>query len=262
MVSMKPAELDRRFAAAEAVVREAGALALELRGGPLAGLGVEEKGKLDLVTAGDRAIEKLIIEKLGGVFGDAVLGEEFGGEPADRLWVVDPIDGTFNYIHGLPHWAISLAFVVGGKIRLGFVYNPARDEFFAARRGGGAFLNGTAIETSGAANLDRPLVELGRSSRDTVGDYSSLLRRVVEGGCEFRRLGSAALGLAWVACGRTDAYYQREIHAWDVLAGLLIAEEAGAWTNDFLANDGLRRGNPVFAAAAPLKEKLAALVGL
>jgi myo-inositol-1(or 4)-monophosphatase len=256
------AELDRRYAAAEAVVREAGTLALAYRGGPLAALGIEEKGRLDLVTAADRAVERLVIERLGEAFGDGVLGEEYGGAAAERLWVVDPIDGTFNYIHGLPHWAISLAFLEGGATRLGFVFNPVYDEFFAARQGGGATLNGAPIAPSGSANLDRPLVELGRSRRDTLGDFSAILRRVVEGGCEFRRMGSAALGLAAVACGRTDGYYQRHIHSWDVLAGLLIAAEAGAWTNDYLAGDALLRGNAVLAVTPALKDKVAELVGL
>jgi myo-inositol-1(or 4)-monophosphatase len=259
---IEAAELDRRYAAAEAVVREAGALALSYRTGSLAGLGVEEKGRLDLVTEADRAVERLVIERLGEAFGDGVLGEEYGGEDAERLWVVDPIDGTFNYIHGLPHWAISLAFVANGETRLGFVLNPAYGEFFAARQGGGATLNGSPIAPSGSANLDRPLVELGRSHRDTFGDYSSILRRVAEGGCEFRRLGSAALGLTAVACGRTDAYYQRHIHSWDVLAGLLIAAEAGAWTNDYLTGDALLRGNAVLAATPELRDKVAELVGL
>jgi len=255
-------ELDRREKAAESVVREAGALALRYRRGPLAGLGVAEKGRLDLVTEADRAVERLVIERLGETFGDGVLGEEYGGAAAERLWVVDPIDGTFNYIHGNPHWAISLAFVAGGETRLGFVYNPAREEFFAARQGAGATLNGAPIAPSGAANLDRPLVEVGQGHRDTIEDYAELLRRVVAEGCEFRRMGSAALGLAQVACGRTDAYYQRHIQSWDVLAGLLIAREAGAATNDFLAGDALLRGNVVLAATPPLRDKVAALFGI
>src|SRR3954451_16206889 len=120
---IEPAALDRRAAAAAAVVREAGALALAYRGGTIAALGIEEKGRLDLVTEADRAIERLVIERLGAAFGDGVLGEEYGGAATERLWVVDPIEGTFNYIHGLPHWAVSLAFVEAGEVRLGFVFN-------------------------------------------------------------------------------------------------------------------------------------------
>jgi myo-inositol-1(or 4)-monophosphatase len=255
------AGIDARLGAAETVVRQAGALALHYRGGALDALGIEAKGRLDLVTAADRAVERLVVEQLGKVFGDGVLGEEFGGAIVDHLWVVDPIDGTFNYIHGLPHWAISLAFVADGATRIGIVFNPARDEFFIARDGGGAFLNNAPIRASDA-HLDRPLFEIGRSAGDDFASYAALLDRVIASGAEFRRMGSAALGLVSVACGRTDAYYQRRIHAWDVLAGLLIAREAGAWTNDFLAHDGLRRGNPVLACVRGVREQVTALFGV
>ena len=254
-------EIDERYAAAEAAVREAGALALRLREAPDA-LDVAQKSELDFSTGADLALERLIIERLGGRFGDQVLGEELGGSGADRVWVVDPIDGTYNYIHGLPHWCVSLAFVAGGEIRIGMIFNPVRNEFYAARRGHGAFLNGRRIAVSGARHLSRPLVEAGASLRLPVSDYLGLLERFFTHGYEFRRLGSGALGLAAVAAGQIDAYCELHINAWDALAGILLVREAGGWTNDFLGNDGLHRGNPILACTPAMREKLSELTGI
>jgi myo-inositol-1(or 4)-monophosphatase len=258
---VKDSEIDERYEAAELAVREAGALALRLREEPEA-LGIEQKGLLDFATEADRAAERLIIERLGRRFGDGVLGEEYGGGASERLWVVDPIDGTYNYIHGLPYWCVSLAFVAGGEILIGMVFNPMRDEFFSARRGYGAFLNGRPLSVSGAEHLARPLVEAGASNRRPAAEYVALVSRLIEHGCEFRRLGSGALGLASVAAGQTDAYCELHINAWDVLAGILLVREAGGWTNDFLKDDGLNRGNPILACTPAMRDRLVAATGI
>jgi myo-inositol-1(or 4)-monophosphatase len=255
-----------RFVAAQAVAREAGKLAMELRRGPEAAFGVTGKGTLDFATEADRAVERLVIEQLGKRFGDSVVGEEYGetgpgetGGGAERLWVVDPIDGTFNFMHGVPVWCISLALLDKGEIELGVIYNPDTREMFAARRGRGAVCNDQPIRVSGGHHA-APLIEIGASNRRPVADYLDLIGRTFAAGCEFRRFGSGALGMASVACGRTDGYLELHINSWDVLAGILLVREAGGWTNDFLADDGLRRGNKIIACTPELRETLVGLM--
>jgi myo-inositol-1(or 4)-monophosphatase len=255
-------ELEARWGAAVEAVREAGALALRMQAAPEAELGLAWKGERDFVTAADHAVEAMLAERLAARFGDGLVGEERGGAMAERLWVVDPIDGTYNYAHGLPQWCVSLGFLVRGELELGLIYNPARDELFAARRGQGATLNDRSIQVSGARNLAHPLVEAGVSNRIPFADYLALIGRIVAGGCEFRRLGSGALGLASVAAGRTDAYCELHINAWDVAAGILIVREAGGWTNNFLSGDWLTGGNPILAATPELRERLVSLTGI
>jgi myo-inositol-1(or 4)-monophosphatase len=257
-------DLAARFAAAEMLAREAGALALSLRSGPEAAFAVESKSVLDYATEADRAVERLVIERLGTRFGDGVLGEEYGIQRSAAssdaaLWVVDPVDGTFNFMHGLPVWCISLAFMLHGEIEIGIIYNPESNEMFAARRGHGAFLNGARLAIS-AGRHAAPLVELGCSNRRPLAQYLDLVARTFAAGCEFRRLGSGALGLASVAAGRTDGYVELHINSWDVLAGMLLVREAGGWTKDFLAGEGLLRGNPIIACTPELSGTLTALV--
>src|SRR5689334_23135483 len=166
MTLLDESALRERFEAAIAAAREAGALALGMVHGPAAALAVAEKGALDLCTEADRAAERLIRARLADRFGDAMLGEEYGGAPGPEAgtgrddaprWVVDPIDGTYNMVHGLPLWAVSIGFVQAGVPTLGVVYNPMRDELFAARLGHGATRNGVPITVSGDRHVDRPL---------------------------------------------------------------------------------------------------------
>ena len=257
-------DIAARFAAAQSVVREAGALAIELRRGTSATLGVTGKGTLDFSTDADLAVERLVGERLGKRFGDGMLGEEYGttgggAASPERLWLVDPIDGTFNFMHGLPVWCVSLAYVDKGEIEIGVIYNPDTGELFAARRGHGATRNGAAIRVSGSRHA-APLVEIGCSLRRPLTDYLDLIGRTFAAGCEFRRLGSGALGLARVAAGQTDGYLELHINAWDVLAGIVIVREAGGWTSDFLAGEGLTEGNPIIACTPELRETLVGLM--
>jgi myo-inositol-1(or 4)-monophosphatase len=258
-------DLAARFAAAQALARKAGALAVALRSGPASSFAIESKSTLDFATEADRAVERLVVERLGRHFGDGVLGEEYGSQQTEAssgagLWVVDPVDGTFNFMHGLPVWCVSLAFLVRGEIEIGVIYNPDTNELFTARRGRGAFLDGAPLAVS-AGRHTAPLIEIGFSNRRPLAHYLDLIGRTFAAGCEFRRLGSGALGLASVAAGRTDGYLELHINSWDVLAGILLVREAGGWTNDFLAGDGLRQGNPIIACTPELREKLSELVG-
>lgn len=250
-------DLDERLDFAVRIAVEAGGLATRMRGTLRA---VEAKSAIDFCTEADRAVEQLIRSRVTGRFGDAMIGEEYGGEAGDSLWVVDPIDGTSGYIHGTGRWCVSIAYMRAGRIELGVIYAPADDRLFAARRGGGALLNGRPIEVSRLRHGAEPVVELGWSERRPLGAYCALLLRLGAIGAEFRRHGSGALGLAEVACGLSDGYAELHINAWDALAGILLVQEAGGRTSDFLAGDGLRRGNPLVAATPELFGAIAPLV--
>ncbi len=258
---MQVQDLDRRFAFARDLVREAGSLALDMRRNPSA-LGVEAKGTRDFVTAADRAVEELIIKRLGDTFGDQVLGEEFGGKFSDTLWIVDPIDGTYNYVHDNPRWCVSLGFMCQGTIEMGLLYAPARDEMYLARRGQGATLNGRRMSVSGDRYLGQPLVEVGSSSRRSLKDYLGLIETLMTAGYETRRCGSGALGLAQVATGTIDAYVECHINSWDVAAGILLVTEAGGWTNDFFAGQGLLDGGPILACTPHMRNALSKMTNI
>jgi myo-inositol-1(or 4)-monophosphatase len=245
-----------RHAFAVDLAVRAGQLALSMRQslGP-----AEAKSAIDFCTEADRAVERLIREEVQHSFGEAVIGEEYGGEAADQVWVIDPIDGTAGYIHGTPRWCVSLAYVTHGEIELGIVYAPVEDRLFVARRGQGALLNGRPIRVSGLRHGAAPVVEVGWSERRPLSTYCSLLNRLTDAGMEFRRHGSGALGLADVAVGLNDAYVELHINAWDALAGILLVREAGGLTNDFLEGDGLTRGNFLLAVTPELQDRLVEL---
>lgn len=248
----------RRLEVAVELAREAGAIALGMRAtlGP-----VETKNPIDFCTAADHAVEEMLRARLTTAFGDSLIGEEDGGEDSDSVWVVDPIDGTANYIHGGPRWCISLAYLRAGRVELGVIHQPGEDRLFTARRGHGAFLNGKRLDVSHLSHGAAPLVEVGWSARRSLASYGAFLGRLTEAAYEFRRHGSGALGLADVAAGLNDAYVELHINAWDVLAGLILVQEAGGVTNDFLAGNGLAQGNLVLAATPEIGASLAAMLG-
>jgi myo-inositol-1(or 4)-monophosphatase len=260
-------ELDAREKALLAVAREAGELAKRFFSEP-ATLGVKLKGKQDFITAADGEVERMIVERLAARFPrDAFLGEEGGAAghvagTGDALWVIDPIDGTANFAHGIPHFCVSIAFISGGELLLGAIAAPMYGELYVARLGRGAFLNGRAMRVSVATDIRQSVIELGWSSRLPVRDYTAMLERVLATGAIFMRAGSGALGLAYVADGRTHGYCELHINSWDTLAGLLMVREAGGWTNDFLAADGLSRGNPVLACTPALRDALVTATGV
>lgn len=258
---MTAADLDAREQALAAVAREAGELAKRLFSNPPE---VKLKSQQDFITAADGEVERLIVERLKARFpGDAFLGEEGGASgQGDALWVIDPIDGTANFAHRMPHFCVSIAFVSAGELLLGAIAAPMYGELYRARRGRGAFLNDRAMRVAGISDMRQAIVELGWSARRPVRDYTGLVERVLGAGAIFLRAGSGALGLAYVAAGRTHGYCELHINSWDTLAGLLMVREAGGWTNDFLAGEGLAQGNPVLACAPGLKEALVAATGV
>jgi len=198
---------------------------------------VDNKGAIDLVTEVDRQSEAFLLDEILRRFpGHRLLAEESGNQAGDDccLWLIDPLDGTVNYAHGVPVFAVSLAVQVDGALRVGVIYDPLRDECFSAEHGKGAWLNGEPIHVSQARELVNSLLVTGfpydihKNPVNNLDHYVrfSLLSQGV------RRLGSAALDLAYVACGRFDGYWELRLGAWDVAAGALIAGEAGAIVTD------------------------------
>jgi myo-inositol-1(or 4)-monophosphatase len=210
----------------------------------------DEKSEADIVTIADREAEKAIFRKIRATFPDhGLLGEESGGDDfrdAEYCWIVDPVDGTTNFAHAAPNFAVSIGLVHHGERLMGLIVDPSRDEWFFARRGGGAFLNGKRIRVSGVRSLSRSLLVTGfpHGSRRNIGHYIRILEHIQVRSHGVLRLGSAAICLAWVACGRLEAYWEENVHAWDVAAGLLLVEEAGGKCTRFdrkrMTLDGLQ----------------------
>jgi myo-inositol-1(or 4)-monophosphatase len=217
--------------------REAGAL---LRG-YLGAVAVDFKGTVDLVTDADRASEALIAAKISTAFPDhALVGEEGTRGPSGQIdrsgysWTIDPLDGTTNYAHGYPHFAVSIAMEHVGETLLGVIYDPTRDELFEATRGGGATLNGKALGVSKTDELIRSLLATGFPYDLTARGESTALWNAFLNICQgTRRDGSAALNLAYVAAGRLDGFWERPLNPWDIAAGALIVQEAGGIVSGF-----------------------------
>ena len=252
--------VDMRLLAAQAVAREAGAVAR--RRFLDRSFTVGFKGRQDFLTEVDGETEALIAQRLLEIFpSDGFIGEESKARPAGEggaAWVVDPIDGTANFARGVPHFCVSIASVAAGKVEVGVIYDPVRDELFAGRRGGGARLNGALIRASGASSLANSAVEVGWNLRAGPDQYVALLRRVASTGASPSRTGSGALAIAYVAAGRLDGFVEHHIHAWDCLAGIMLVTEAGGYVSDFLSGEGLAKGNALIACAPGVRDALIA----
>ena len=248
--TLQAADIAARCELATGLIREAGALALRHFRAPES-LQVEHKGVQDIVTVADRAVERMLVAGLSAAFpGDGFLGEEDGWQDGGPgVWVIDPIDGTANFARQLPHWCISVGLVADGAIELGIIYQPVTDELFVARRGAGATCNGRPMSVSRVASPDAARINVGYSARMPAADHLTGLDRLLAARCEYARVGSAALGLAYVADGRFEGYWEGHLNAWDAVAGLCLVREAGGLTNDFLTGNGLRDGNAALACA-------------
>lgn len=256
-------EMQQRLLAACTIAREAGALALNAFRNRPQGEALIFKGPQDYLTETDGQVEKLIRAGLTKSFPkDSFFGEEAGGDFGRDVWIVDPIDGTANFARGIPHWCISIGFVRDRRSEIGVIYDPIHDELYAARRGHGAFRNEAPIRVSTTTDLARASVEFGWSSRLPAEPYAAIVLKLKQSGANVRRGGSGTLGLAYVADGRSDAYGELHINAWDVAAGLVLIEEAGGFVNDFFAGNGLTKGNPVLGCTPGLKDVMMRAVGL
>jgi myo-inositol-1(or 4)-monophosphatase len=219
--------------AAMEIAREAGALLIEHRG-----VAFELKGEFDLVTAADRASEKLIVTRLHERFPDhGIVAEEGGGSErnSDYRWFVDPLDGTTNFAHGFPVYNVTLGLAKDGEVIAGVVFDPERNEMFAAERGAGATLNGKRIRVSKAKRLEDALVATGFPSRKRHQNinvhFYYQLAMLTHG---VRRAGAAAIDLAWTACGRLDGFWEFGLNPWDMAGGTLLVKEAGGRVSNML----------------------------
>ena len=231
-------------------------------------LQVSVKGAGDFVTRADREAERIIKEELRGArptYGWC--GEETGtqaGEDPTRRWIVDPLDGTTNYLHGLPHWAVSIALEHKGDIVAAVVFDPAKDELFFAERGEGAFMNDRRLRVSGRRDLSASIFATGVpfGGRGTLPATLKDLARLMPVTAGVRRWGAASLDLAYVAAGRFDGYWERGIQAWDVAAGILLVKEAGGFVEPLRAgHDGpVADASELVAANAVLFDAFAGIV--
>lgn len=247
-----------KYQVLESVIRTAGRRAQTIR---QSGLSVTTKSRQDFVSQADIAVEDELKKVIRSLFpDDGFLGEESGlvqGVDANTsgVWVIDPIDGTTNYVQGMDYWCVSVAYVKHNETRMGFIYAPDREEFFIAKKGQGAYLNGVRL-TIHDPKKGQALLGLGRSNRRPVKEYCDLILMLDKQNIEYRRFGAGALMLAHVSSGLVHGYFESHLNSWDALAGLLLIEEAGGQVTDFLKKDGLLNGNLVWAASPKLWENL------
>lgn len=257
-------DVEQRLHHAEQVIREAGKLArgfFDNRGD----LVIKLKGVQDFVSQADAETEDLITSRLLAAFPhDGILGEERGrrGGETDALWVIDPIDGTANFVRGLPYWCTAIALVVGDTLELGLIYDVMGDRLYTARRGHGAFCNGKPITVSGTTQFNRACIGLGLGHGEAGAPHAALIEHLLNAHCQYRRLGSGLLLLALVAEGALDGFYEARMKPWDALAGLVLIREAGGMTNDYEGLDGLVRAEPVLALTPELWTPFSAATGI
>jgi myo-inositol-1(or 4)-monophosphatase len=225
-------------------------------------LQVATKGPADFVSRADTRAEKIIYEELAHARPSyCFLMEEQGaieGSDKTHRWIVDPLDGTTNFLHGIPQFAISIALERDDKLVAGLIYNPVMDEMYTAEKGSGAFLNDRRIRVAGREKLDDAVVVTGVPHRGKTGKevFIHECRQVMQSVVGIRRTGSAAIDLAWVAAGRFDGYWERGIQAWDMAAGIVIVREAGGLVSDAEGGHDMLTKGSIVAGNAPIQQEL------
>src|ERR1700688_4639853 len=260
---LRSALLNVMIAAARKAAR-----ALKRDFGELEKLQVSLKGPANFVTAADRRAEETLFAELSKVRpGYGFLGEEGGqrdGADKSHRWIVDPLDGTTNFLHGIQQFSISIALERENAIIAGLIYNPANDEMFLAEKGKGAFLNDQRIRVAGRTRLSEAVIacglpHIGRGDLALARKETGAMQEQVAG---LRRFGAAALDLAWVAAGRLDAYWERDVKPWDIAAGLILVREAGGFVSDCNGGDDMFAAGHVVAGNETIqKEVLRVLKG-
>jgi myo-inositol-1(or 4)-monophosphatase len=249
--------IEARLAFTTELIREAGELAAGYFA-RRATLERETKGPQDFVSIADREVEAFIRGRLAQAFPeDGFLGEESGGGASERCWVVDPIDGTNNFLHGLPLWGVSIAYAIAGEPAIGLIYLPCVDRLYSAVRGGSARRDGVPIHVSHVADLSQATITVGLSRRTSPDLSLPMFETALQSGCALRCLGSCVVALAMVAEGSADAYYEAHVQAWDCLAGILLVREAGGRTNEVSGSVMLSRGAPLLVSTPALFDRLA-----
>ena len=229
-------------------------------------LQVSVKGAGDFVSKADLRAESMIRDELRAARPSyGWLAEEGGGEEGDdptRRWIVDPLDGTTNFLHGMPHFAVSIALEHKGQVVAGVVYDPAKDELFFAEKGTGAFMNETRLRVSGRTRMIECVFATGLpfGGRSDLPHTLQELGRVLPGCAGVRRWGAAALDLAYVAAGRYDGFWERRLNAWDLAAGMLIVKEAGGLVEPIDPAGNVLEDGTIICANEPMFAPLAKLV--
>jgi myo-inositol-1(or 4)-monophosphatase len=226
---------------------------------------VVEKSRNEYVSGADRMAEQAIVEIIRDHFPDhAILGEEGGAQGEHEYrWIIDPLDGTTNFLHGFPVFAVSIAVEHNGQLEHGVVYDPLRQEIFTASRGEGAQLDGRKLRVSRRLNLRHALIATGypyRMDEEDLDAYLSMLRAVMLECAGVRRPGAAALDLCYVAAGRVDAFWELGLKIWDVAAGALIIREAGGRISDFRGTDAYLESGNVIAGSPKVYAALSRLL--
>jgi myo-inositol-1(or 4)-monophosphatase len=242
------------------------ARALKRDFGELEKLQVSLKGPANFVSAADKRAEETLYAELSKARpGYCFLGEEGGkrdGADKSHVWIVDPLDGTTNFLHGIPQFAISIALEREGSIVAGLVYNPAIEELFVAEKGKGAFLNDQRIRVAGRKRLSEAVIACGLPH---IGRGDLVLARKEIGAMQekvagLRRFGAAALDLAWVAAGRLDGYWERDLKAWDMAAGLILVREAGGFVTDPDGGEDMFITGHIVAGNDPIHKEVVAVL--
>src|SRR5215831_4078952 len=234
--------------------------------GEVENLQVSMKGPANFVTAADRRAEEILHAELTKARpGYGFLGEEEGrreGADKSHCWIVDPLDGTTNFLHGIPQFAISIALEREGTIVAGVIYNPANEELFIAERGKGAFLNDQRLRVAARRRLAEAVIACGlpHLGRGDLEQFRKEFAAVQEKVAGIRRFGAAALDLAWVAAGRLDAYWERNLSPWDMAAGLLMVREAGGFASDLDGGDDMFAKREILAGNEAMQREILALI--
>jgi len=234
-------------------------------------LHVIKKKENDFASIADQAAEQAIIEVISKAHPEhAILGEEgglIGNKEADHIWIIDPLDGTTNFLHGIPHYCVSIALEIKGEIQHALIHDPIRDETFYASKGHGAYLNESRLRVDIKADLKDAIIATGFPfrKREVFNRYMLQFKSIFKSVGDIRRAGSAALDLAYVAAGRVDGFWEMGLEKWDMAAGALIVQEAGGDCKDFkLKNDFLDNGNIIagnLKIIAALQSKIKASMG-
>ena len=230
--------------------------------GEIENLQVSIKGPGDFVTASDKKVEKILIDELHKARPNySILSEEIGKINNDESfkWIIDPIDGTANFLHGIPHFAISIGLEHDGEIICGIIYDPIKDEMFVAEKGNGSYLNNQRIRVSSRSKLENCIIftggpKIGVKNRELfLKEYNNVSSKVPT---SIRKLGSASLDMAYVAAGRCDGFWQRDLKYWDIAAGIILVRESGGFVTDFKGEKGYMQNKTILVTNSKINNEM------
>ena len=230
--------------------------------GEIENLQVSLKGPGNFVTASDIKVEKILVEELQKARPTySILSEEIGEINNDKSfkWIIDPIDGTANFLHGIPHFAISIGLEHDGEIISGIIYDPIKDEMFVAEKGNGAYVNNKRMRVSSRSKLENCIICTGGPKKDskdresTLEEYKKFSSRVF---IPIRKLGSASLDMAYVAAGRCDGYWQKDLNYWDIAAGIVLVKESGGFVSDFNGNNQYIKNKTILVTNSKINKEM------